>query len=122
MVSPTYAIAIGALGATAGFWAVQYKQIFHADDVLDVFACHGIAGIVGAIATGAFAFSTNQGKAVAEQILIQLIAVGTAIAYSAITTFIILKVIDITIGLRISKEEEMQGTDISSHEESAYTP
>lgn len=120
LVSPIYAIAIGILGATASFWAVQYKRILYADDALDVFACHGIAGIIGAIATGAFAFSTGQGKAVGEQLLIQLIAVGATIAYSAISTFIILKIIKATMGLRISKEAEIQGVDISNHEESAY--
>lgn len=119
-VTPSYAIAIGVLGATASFWAVQHKKIFHADDVLDVFACHGVAGIVGAIATGAFAFSTNQGKAVVEQIIIQFAAVGTTIIYSAVVTFVILQVIKVTMGLSISKEDELQGIDITNHEESGY--
>jgi Amt family ammonium transporter len=111
------------LGASASFLAVQNKKMFRVDDVLDVFACHGVAGIIGAIATGAFAFSTlgDAAKPVLEQVKIQFIAVGATIVYAAITTFIILKAIDLVIGLRVSKSEELQGIDISSHEESGYS-
>ncbi len=121
LVSPAYAMLIGAIGATASFWAVQNKRRFKVDDVLDVFACHGVAGIVGAILTGAFAFSTGQGKGTLEQLKIQLIGVGATIVYAAIGTFIILKLISLAGGLRLAKEEEMQGIDIVCHEESAYT-
>jgi Amt family ammonium transporter len=123
LVSPAYAILIGVLGASGSFLAVQNKKMFRVDDVLDVFACHGVAGIIGAIATGAFAFSTlgDAAKPVLEQVKIQFIAVGATILYAAITTFIILKAIDLVIGLRVSKSEELQGIDISSHEESGYS-
>jgi ammonium transporter, Amt family len=123
LVSPAYAILIGVLGASGSFLAVQNKKMFRVDDVLDVFACHGVAGIIGAIATGAFAFSTlgDAAKPVLEQVKIQFIAVGATIVYAAITTFIILKAIDLVIGLRVSKSEELQGIDISSHEESGYS-
>lgn len=122
IVSPSYAILIGAIGATASFWAVQNKRRFKVDDVLDVFACHGVAGIVGAILTGAFAFSTGQGKeSTFEQIKIQAIGVGATIVYAAVATFIIVKLIALLGGLRLSKDEEMEGIDIVCHEESAYT-
>lgn len=123
LVSPAYAIAIGVLGATGSFWAVQYKRAFKVDDVLDVFACHGVAGIIGAIATGAFAFSTlgDAAKPVGEQVMIQLTAVGTTIVYSAVMTYVILKLIDLVIGLRVSAADEMQGVDIVSHEETGYS-
>ena len=122
LVSPAYAILIGAIGASASFWAVQNKRRFKVDDVLDVFACHGVAGIVGAILTGAFAFSTGQGKeSVFEQMGIQAIGVGATIVYAAVATFIILKLIALAGGLRLTKDEEMEGIDIVCHEESAYT-
>ena len=124
LVSPAYAIVVGVLGATGSFWAVQYKKAFKVDDVLDVFACHGVAGIIGAVATGAFAFSTLDpavAKPVGEQILIQLTAVGATIVYSGLMTFVILKLVDLTVGLRISQSDEMQGIDIASHEEAGYS-
>ena len=122
LVSPAYAILIGAIGASASFWAVQNKRRFKVDDVLDVFACHGVAGIVGAILTGAFAFSTGQGKEIVfEQMGIQAIGVGATIVYAAVATFIILKLIALAGGLRLTKDEEMEGIDIVCHEESAYT-
>lgn len=124
LVSPAYAILVGVLGATASFWAVQYKRIFKADDVLDVFACHGVAGIVGAIATGAFAFSTlapELAKPVAEQIKIQFIAVGSTVAYSIVMTYVILMLIKLVMGLRVADSDEIQGIDIINHEETAYT-
>lgn len=121
-VSPTYSILVGALGATASFWAVQSKRHFKVDDALDVFACHGVAGMVGAILTGAFAFSTKQGNdSVLAQVKIQFIAVGATILYSAIGTFIIVKLIKAVMGIRLSQEDEYQGVDIVNHEESAYT-
>lgn len=121
IISPAYAILLGAIGATASFWAVQNKRRFKVDDVLDVFACHGVAGIVGAILTGAFAFSTGQGKGTLEQIKIQCVGVGATILYAAVGTFVILKLIALFGGLRLSKDEEMEGVDIVCHEESAYT-
>ena len=124
LVSPAYAIVIGVLGATASFWAVQSKRMFKVDDVLDVFACHGVAGIVGAVATGAFAFSTLDpavAKPVMEQVLIQLEAVGITVVYSAIMTFVILKLIGLIMGLRVNSSDEMQGIDLVNHEESGYS-
>lgn len=122
VVSPAYAIAVGALGATASFWAVQTKRMFKVDDVLDVFACHGVAGIVGAILTGAFAFSTGTGKeSIFEQVKIQAIGVGATIVYAAVGTFVLIKLIDLVMGIRMDKDDELQGVDIVNHEESAYS-
>ncbi len=122
VVSPAYAILIGAIGATASFWAVQSKRYFKIDDVLDVFACHGVAGIVGAILTGAFAFSTGLGKeSTLEQVKIQAIGVAATIVYAAVGTFVLIKLIDLVMGIRMAKDDELQGIDIINHEESAYS-
>ena len=87
-----------------------------------MFACHGVAGIVGAILTGAFAFSTGSGKEnVFEQVQIQTVGVVATIVYAAVGTFIIIKLIDLVMGIRLAKDDELQGVDIINHEESAYT-
>lgn len=120
-VSPVAAIAVGLLGASAAFWAVQLKHRFSADDALDVFACHGVGGIVGALLTGVFAFTTGAGKDVLTQIGIQTIGILATMAFVGIGTFVILKVIALIFGdLRISSREENLGTDLSSHQEEGY--
>ena len=121
LVSPAYALIIGILGATGSFFAVRYKKVFRADDVLDVFACHGVAGIIGAVLTGAFAFSTGTGIETGPQIILQLEAVGATIVYCAVMTFVILQLIKFTIGLRVPQADEVQGIDITNHEEAGYT-
>ena len=121
LVSPAYALIIGVLGATGSFFAVRYKKVFRADDVLDVFACHGVAGIIGAVLTGAFAFSTGVGIETGPQIVLQLEAVGATIVYCAVMTFVILQLIKFTIGLRVPQADEVQGIDITNHEETGYT-
>jgi len=127
-VSPLSSILIGGIGGALCFFFVSVvKQKFGYDDALDAFGCHGIGGIWGGIATGIFA-SKAINPAGANGLIygnirlvgIQLIAIVATIAYSAIMTFIILKVLSKFMSLRVTKEEEVDGLDVSLHGEEAY--
>jgi len=123
-VGPLSAILIGVGGGVFCYLAVLWKSKLGFDDALDVLAIHGIGGTWGAIATGLFAsvgggtglFFGNPG-----QVWIQVISVGATWVFSFVGTFMILKVLDMTIGLRVTKEEEVIGLDITQHSERAYT-
>ena len=123
-VNAAGALAIGGIAGIACFAAALWlKRRFHYDDSLDVFAVHGIGGIVGAILTGVFAMEAIGGAPGAVdgnggQVLTQLYGVGVTIAYTALVSFVILKGIDWTIGLRESEESEREGLDIRAHGES----
>jgi len=125
-VDPSGALVIGMAGGLACFWAVTYvKNLLNYDDSLDVFGIHGIGGIVGLLLTGVFAIKAIGGTAGAlqgnvDQIGKQAIAIGAVAAYDAVMTFVILKVLDLVIGLRPSHEEEREGLDITQHGERAY--
>ncbi|MDT7041183.1 ammonium transporter [Candidatus Nitronereus thalassa] len=122
-VGPISAIWVGLGGGVFCYAAVMWKSKLGYDDALDVLGIHGIGGTWGAIATGLFAsvgggtglFFGNPG-----QVVIQLVGVGATWIFSFIGTFIILKVLDMTIGLRVTKEEEALGLDLSEHSERAY--
>lgn len=120
-VTPLAAIAVGAIGATAAFGVVQLKNRLKLDDALDVFACHGIGGMTGAILTGVFAFTTGSGVATGQQIVIQLISVAATLVFAGVGTVILLKLIDWTVGLRVSAEDETAGIDLTSHHEEGYS-
>lgn len=127
-VSPMAAIVIGLGAGVLCCLAVDwFKHVIKIDDALDVFAVHGVGGIWGALVTGIFADTAInpagrdgllQGNP--EQLLIQAVSVVAAIAYSAVVTFIILKVIGVTTGLRVEDEAETLGLDTSQHGELAY--
>jgi Amt family ammonium transporter len=127
-VSPASAILIG-LGAGV-FCSVAVdllKSSLGVDDALDVFAVHGIGGIWGALATGLFADASINGVGSdgllygnAGQFVKQIVAVGAAAIFAASATFVILKLIDVTIGLRVPEQEEVLGLDTSQHGELAY--
>ena len=124
-VGPMGAIAIGAVGAVIAFFAsTKFKRAMGYDDSLDVFGVHAVAGIVGALLTGVFAAATLGGSKadlnITSQLGIQAIGVCTTIGYDLVMTFIILKVIDLTLGLRVTEEEETQGLDLSQHDERGY--
>ncbi len=119
-VSPLAAIAVGAIGAAAAFGVVQLKNRIGVDDALDVFACHGVGGMVGAVLTGVFAFTTGAGVATGDQVLIQLLSVAATMVFTALGTLVLLKLIDATIGLRISAQDETVGIDLASHHEEGY--
>lgn len=127
-VSPLSSMLIGGIGGTICFFFITVvKQKFRYDDALDAFGCHGIGGIWGGIATGIFA-SKAINSAGADGLIhgniklvgIQLVAIIATVAYSAIMTFIILKVIGKFMSLRVTEEEEMEGLDLSQHGEEAY--
>ncbi len=120
-VSPWAAMLIGVLGATASFWAVQYKRLFRADDALDVFACHGVAGIVGALLTGAFAWTTGAGKGIGDQLMIQAEAVLLTVIFTGLGSWILLKLVGLLTPLRINPSQEMGGIDIAAHSEQGYS-
>jgi len=126
-VTPTAAILIGFGAGALCFLAVEYVVRRRVDDALDVFGVHGVGGIFGALATGIFA-STAINPAGVDGLLagnfnllaVQAIAVVAVAIYAAVVTWGILKVLDLTIGLRVAPEEERQGLDVSLHGEPAY--
>ncbi len=123
------AIYIGLFVSLFCFIAVSViKTKFGYDDSLDAFGVHGIGGMVGALGTGLFATTTvNSGGANGlffgnpGLFLIQLKAVLITVFYSGIVTFIIMKVVDVVMGLRVAQEDEAVGLDLSQHHERAYT-
>jgi ammonium transporter, Amt family len=127
-VGPMAAIAIGALAGMACYGGVMLKSRLGYDDSLDAFGIHGVGGAVGALLTGVFAstaFNADGADGLlggnAELVLHQLIGVAAAGAYAAVVTFILLKVIDAVIGLRVNEDEEREGLDSVLHGESGYT-
>ncbi len=135
-VKPMPALAIGLIAGVFCYWmVVKVKAVFGYDDSLDAFGVHGAGGTLGAILTGVFASSAvnpilkdAQGNTLpsgllegnAHQLINQLIAVAISWALAIVGTLVILKVVDMTIGLRVSEEEEIQGLDLSQHGEEGY--
>jgi Amt family ammonium transporter len=116
-VTPTSAVLIGiAAGVICYVAATSLKHALGYDDSLDAFGVHGIGGIVGALLTGALASKEIVGAD--GHVLTQLWGVGTTLIYGFVVSFVLLKIIDKTIGLRVNEEEERQGLDISLHGES----
>jgi Amt family ammonium transporter len=128
-VSPLSSILIGAIVAFVCYAAVAIVKIKLAyDDSLDAFGVHGVGGTVGALLTGLFAQKVinsagNNGLFFGNpsQLVTQAIGVVATMAYSIAVTFILLKILDATMGLRVDDEDELAGLDITQHEESAYT-
>ena len=132
------ALIIGLLSGFAGLWGVTgLKKLLGADDTLDVFGVHGVCGILGAILTGVFASPSLGGPSamndwvtatmmtpaeysISTQVWIQTKAVLTTVVWSGVVSFIAYFIVDKTIGLRVSEEDEREGLDITSHGESAY--
>jgi Amt family ammonium transporter len=116
-VGPTSAVVIGvAAGIICFFAATSLKYAFGYDDSLDAFGVHGIGGIVGALLTGVFV--SKQISGVDGSLLTQLKGVATTVVYGFVVSFALLKIIDKTIGLRVTEEQEREGLDISLHGES----
>ncbi|HET9330901.1 MAG TPA: ammonium transporter [Steroidobacteraceae bacterium] len=116
-VGPGAAVVIGvAAGVLCFFAATSLKRAMGYDDSLDAFGVHGIGGVVGALLTGAFASKEIAG--VDGSVLTQLWGVGSTLVYGFVVSFILLKLIDLTIGLRVTEEQEREGLDISLHGES----
>ncbi len=116
-VGPTPAVVIGLVAGVVCFLAAtSLKSALGYDDSLDAFGVHGIGGIIGAVLTGVFASKEISGAD--GSVITQLWGVGTTVIYGFVMSFIILKVIDLTIGLRVTEEQERDGLDISLHGES----
>ena len=126
-VGPVAAMAIGAICAAISYGAMQLRSRTALDDSLDVFSCHGLAGISGALLTGVFAAKVWN-PAGADGVLaghlgqlgIQALAVVVAAGFSGLGTMGILKLIELTIGIRASVREELTGLDLTEHGEEAY--
>ncbi|MBK0062482.1 ammonium transporter [Acinetobacter sp. S54] len=119
------AATIGLLTGIGCFYAVtRLKRLLNIDDSLDVFALHGIGGMIGCILTGIFASPSLGGNITdlqfGQQIFAQILSILVTVAYSGILTWVIFKIIALTVGLRVSKEQEEQGLDLSDHNERAY--
>lgn len=122
-VTPLSAIAIGAIAAPISYYAIRFRQNRNLDESLDVWACHGMGGTWGALATGIFATEAGTRGLLAgnpAQFLVQLLTIAIVIVFSFGVTFGISKLLDRFIGLRVSDNEEEVGLDISEHGEKAY--
>ncbi|MDF3982307.1 ammonium transporter [Luteibacter sp. PPL201] len=122
---PGGALVIGVVaGVVCFFCATRLKRRFGYDDSLDVFGVHAVAGIVGALLTGPFAAAALGGFGTVDsawgQLWIQCKGVAFTVVYSAVVTWIVLKAVALTVGLRVDEEQEMIGLDIALHEEKGY--
>jgi Amt family ammonium transporter len=127
-VTPLAAMVIGAVAAPISYYTMRFRDRRKLDESLDVWACHGMASSWGTIATGLFAtvavnsdganglFFGNPG-----QLGIQAVAVLVTIVFSFVVTYVVAKLLDMSIGLRVSPIEEEVGLDISSHGERSYS-
>lgn len=122
-VGPMGAFAMGVAAGVVCYWGVTgLKHFFGYDDALDAFGVHAVGGMTGAILTGVFAIEAYGGTAGAiegnyQQVLYQAIGVVTVFAYDVVVTLIILKIVDMVIGLRVSEEVERDGLDLALHGE-----
>jgi Amt family ammonium transporter len=119
------AVVIGLTVGGLCYSATLLRERLRIDDALDVFAVHGVGGVFGALATGVFATTAINAypgliDGNAGQLATQAIAVGAVIAYAAIATFVIIKVVDFVLGLRVPEHEEEVGLDLAVHGEVAY--
>jgi Amt family ammonium transporter len=129
-VGPAGALIIGLSAGAVCYTATQFIKVkLKLDDSLDVFPVHGVGGILGTFMAGIFAsaglgvFSGqgyNEGMDMLSQVTVQLIGIGATLTYTAIVTYIILKVVNMFVSLRVEKDEETEGLDIVSHDERGY--
>jgi Amt family ammonium transporter len=125
-VGPVGAIALGVIAAVVCYFFVTVvKNKLKYDDSLDVFGIHGIGGILGAILTGVFSAGSLGGVkgddySIAAQVWIQIEAVAITLVWSGVISFVLYKLVDMTIGLRVDTDTERQGLDLTSHGEQAY--
>ncbi|WP_349261137.1 ammonium transporter [Povalibacter sp.] len=127
-VGPVGALVIGvSAGLLCFFFATTVKRALGYDDSLDVFGVHGVGGIVGAILTGIFAFPAmggvwepTEGATIASQVWIQTKSVLFTIVFTAVVSFILLKIVDLIVGLRVTAEQEEEGLDLTLHNERGY--
>ena len=125
-VGPLGAIGIGLASGVMCFYATSsLKRALGYDDSLDVFGVHGVGGFIGAILTGLFTAEAFGGsgleQGIGAQLWIQLVGAVATIIYSGILTFVLIKVVDLTIGIRVTSEDEAQGLDLALHDERGFT-
>jgi Amt family ammonium transporter len=130
-VGPAAAVVIGLSAGVICYFATNYlKQVLKVDDSLDVFPVHGVGGILGTLLAGIFC-STQLGlfsgngfsdgiTSIAGQLTVQATGVIVTILYTVFATYVILKVVDMLIGLRVDDEHETQGLDLVLHDERGY--
>ncbi len=128
-VGPAGAVVIGFVAGIVCFYATQFlKRVLHIDDSLDVSPVHGVGGIVGSLLTGVFAsvalggagFTVQSG--IGAQVAVQALGIAATGAWCALVTWVLLKVLDATLGLRVSDEQESEGLDLAEHGERGYSP
>lgn len=126
-VSPMGGLLIGIIAGSLCFFSVHWlKRRFAIDDTLDVFAIHGVGGIVGSLLTAVFAaeslggIGTAADGGIAGQFLVQAIAVFSVLVWSGCISYLILKFLDKTLGLRVNSSDETEGLDIALHNEQGY--
>lgn len=127
-VGPVGALVIGTVAGFSCFAATNFiKRRLMIDDSLDVFPVHGVGGILGTLMCGLFASSVlglfsgyQEGMSILSQLKFQLLAVVVVVLFTAVMSYLILKLVDRMVGLRVADEEEMLGLDISLHEETGY--
>jgi Amt family ammonium transporter len=126
-VSPLSALFLGALAAFPSYYAILYRARTRLDDSLDVVAAHGLGGTVGAVLTGVFAEKAWNGTVDGllfgnvHQFLVQLLAVLVTIVFSGVATFLLLKLVNLAIPIKVGARDEGLGLDVSQHGEEAYT-
>ena len=125
---PMGALVLGAAAGLGAFWAVAYlKRMVGYDDALDVFGVHGVAGIIGALgiailaspSLGGTGFGGNNAS-IGAQLVVQATSVGFTLVYTGIVSFVLLKLVQMFVGLRVTEEAESEGLDIAEHGEAAY--
>lgn len=126
-VGPMGAIVLGFVASFISLWAVtKLKNALGYDDTMDVFGIHGIAGIIGAIGTGVFMAPSlggvgyDEGVTMGHQVYVQTVSVGFTLIYVAVVSYILYKIVDLVIGLRVTEDDEREGLDTASHGERAY--
>ena len=128
-VSPAGALAIGFIAGIVCFFATQLlKRVLHIDDSLDVSPVHGVGGLAGTLLTGVFAAAALGGSGftvqpgIASQLGVQALGAGATILWCGGVTWVLLKMLDLTLGLRVSDEQESEGLDLAAHGERGYSP
>jgi Amt family ammonium transporter len=129
-VGPGGALVIGFSAGIVCYYATQaIKQKFKIDDSLDVFPVHGVGGILGTILAGVFASDAlgvfsgqgfNEGMTMSSQVQVQIVGVVATFVYTAIITYLLLKLVDKLLVLRVDEEQELQGVDLVEHDEKGY--
>jgi Amt family ammonium transporter len=125
---PMGAIVLGIVAGIGSFWAVSsLKRALGYDDSLDVFGVHGVAGIIGALGIGILASPSfggtgfgGENASIGAQLTVQAVSVGFTLVYTGVLSYILLKIVDLIVGLRVTDEAETEGLDVAEHGEAAY--